>query len=139
VRCAEDAGGNQARRKGAQIGTLSRPLACQKFYIVVCDPEAKLLYGKARQLFPLSMGGDRFNEGRRPTKRHIHPNLIRPRKKLKQFLIGYPTPGSPTSARPFFHRTKHAAVFLDWEAKSMPSAIIWVLSLKVPLFCKRTV
>jgi hypothetical protein len=24
------------------------------------------------------------------TKRHIHPNLIRPRKKLKQFLIGYP-------------------------------------------------
>jgi adenosine/AMP kinase len=28
-----------------------------------------------------------LNERRWPTKRHIHPNVIRPRKKLKQFLI----------------------------------------------------
>ena len=47
-----------AREHAQVMRTLSRPLACQKFYIVVCDPEAKLLYGKARQLFPLRMGGD---------------------------------------------------------------------------------
>jgi hypothetical protein len=59
----EDAGGNRARRKGADA-------ADRDVVSATCLSEV------------LHCGW--------PTKRHIHPNLIRPRKKLKQFLIGYP-------------------------------------------------